>query len=411
MMDKSVTDKFAAIVENLERLTDINRRQDMPARDVTPEDIALSCRQSGCSEWVSLEYFRMSHVLAWREMFGADAPRMAYSAGKKVGAKLDVSCVQDLIDAIARMGIARAEVSTMSDGETGREKIVILFNKPVVSSGMAFIGEPVCHFEGGLLAGALEKIYRRTVTVTETSCAAAGGKVCRFETDFSDRYANAETADESALCTDYSEENIQLFTTLAAHALTTLQNAKRYERAKKMTIMDPLTKTYNCSYFHARIKEEIQRSERLNKSFCLVMVDLDGFKGLNDRFGHPTGDRVLKEVARIIKENIRGIDILCRYGGDEFLIVFPQTDRMETIKVVERMRGEIEHRDFGLPGKHTVPLRITASFGCAIYPLDGCYPEQLVELADKALYNSKRAGRNQLKFSSECKVCEQAASY
>jgi len=408
MINKSVTEKFAAIVENLERLTDINRRQDIPLREVTPGDIALSCRQSGCAGAVSLEYFRMSHLLAWREMFGGDAPRMAYSAGRKVGAKMDVSCVQDLIDAIERMGIARAEVSTVADGETGREKIVIIFNKPVVSAGMAFIDEPVCHFESGLLAGALEKIYRRTVTVTETMCVAAGGSACRFETDFSDKYANAENREESSFRMDYSEENIQLFTTLAAHALTTLQNATRYERAKKMIIMDPLTKTYNCSYFHMRLKEEIQRSERLNKSFCLVMIDLDGFKKLNDHFGHPAGDRVLKEVARIIRENIRGIDILCRCGGDEFSILFPQTNRVETIKAVERMRTEIEQCDFGLPGKHSTPLRLTASFGCAIYPLDSPYPEQLVDMADKALYDAKRSGRNQLKFS--CEYAKQSAS-
>lgn len=401
-MGKAVTEKFSKIIENLERMTDINRQRGLAAhRDISFEDIRESCHKNQYGGAISLEYFRIVRLMAWREMFGSDAPRLSYSAGEKVGRKLKAQSVSELIKMMEGFGITDVEIISYYDKGSEKDKMKIRFGNSAISSGMVFMGEPVCHFEAGLLAGALERILRKKIIVNETKCVAMGHDHCEFESDVPENQQNPRLSEYNVMELDYSEENMQLFSTLADHALTALQNAVRYEKAKKMVITDHLTKTYNSGYFHTRIKEEISRAERQNSQFCLVMIDLDGFKKLNDQFGHPAGDRILIETARIIRKNIRGIDILCRYGGDEFAVILPQTDNEEIMNVIERVRSEIEGYDFGAALKSNIPFKITASFGCAMFPDDSrCY-EQLIENADHALYEAKRAGRNQLKFFSE----------
>ncbi|OGS34137.1 MAG: hypothetical protein A2293_14955 [Elusimicrobia bacterium RIFOXYB2_FULL_49_7] len=296
------------------------------------------------------------------------------------------------------MGLAKIAVLAPPADDQSKRKITIQFMESAVTAGMPFIGEPICSFESGLIAGVLGKLYKRKLTVIETKCVAMGHEYCQFEAETSERHHGGSSHD-CGFGMSYSEENMELISSLASHAVTTIQNAIRYENTKRMVITDPLTKTYNYGYFQSRLKEEIHRASRQRHAVSLVMVDLDCFKKLNDLFGHPTGDRILKEVARIIKDSIRTIDIVCRYGGDEFALILPQTDREETIKVLERMRLEIEHHNFSHATKHTVPhLAITATFGCSMYPRDGHNPDLLIELADKALYDAKHAGRNQLRF-------------
>jgi len=401
--EKGVAERFSKIIENLERITDLSSRRVLRHNNFSFDDIA-DTRRPTFGNAISLEYFRLVRLMAWSEIFGAEAPKLSYLAGEKIGRKLNIDSVDGLASRLELMGLARVVVINSSDTGGKRNRIVIRFKESAVSFGIAFLGEPICHFEAGLLAGILEKIHKRKITVTETKCVAMGHEYCQFESDLSEKQRASKVISENALSLDYSEENIQLLSTLAAHTVAALENATRYEHTKKMVITDTLTKTYNYGYFQSRLKEEIQRAERQGQIFSLVMVDLDGFKQLNDRFGHPSGDRILKETAHIIKESIRGIDILCRYGGDEFALILPQTDKQETIKVLERMRTEIEEHNFTTAVKEEVgELKLTASFGCAMYPQDSTYSEQLIEQADQALYDAKKSGRNQL-----CLFCEKS---
>jgi diguanylate cyclase (GGDEF)-like protein len=401
MTEKGIAEKFTKILDDLERITDMGRKDEPSRKNIMIDDVMPAVRPE-LGAGVALDYFRMVRVLAWNEILGGSAKRLAYAAGEKIGRQLAIGSLDDLAGKIRGMGMATVEITPpLSIGDT-QGMMTIAFRESAVSAGLHSFSEPVCSFEAGFLAGALEKLFRKKVTVAETRCMAIGDDHCQFEVRLGETRRKRKEMEEAIAHLDYSEyskENVELLSTLAAHAVSTLENAFLYEQTKKMVITDPMTATFNFGYFKTRVKEEIQRSERQNQAFALAMIDVDAFKGLNDRFGHPGGDAVLKETARIMKGNVRGIDILCRYGGDEFVLILPQTNRDEAAVVCERIRAEIEHHDFGPAiGGEAAGVRITASFGCALFPGNSHYSDQLVEQADQALYEAKRSGRNQLRF-------------
>lgn len=195
--------------------------------------------------------------------------------------------------------------------------------------------------------------------------------------------------------TSYSIENIRLLYTLASHALIALENILLYEKTRKMTISDELTSTYNYRYFQIRLREEINRASRYKFPLALMMIDLDNFKKYNDTCGHLKGDEILKRVADIINKNIRLIDILCRYGGDEFAVILPNTEVVSTsvLSVAERVRKKVEEAGFEF-GKGKKKFKISLSVGVAFYPREAKDVKELVNLADKAMYEAKKAGGN-----------------
>jgi diguanylate cyclase (GGDEF)-like protein len=138
---------------------------------------------------------------------------------------------------------------------------------------------------------------------------------------------------------------------------------------------------------------ESERAKRFGQPMSLVMLDIDDFKQVNDRFGHQQGDRVLAEVARVLRESSREIDSPARYGGEELAVVLPQTDLEGAYQLAERVRQGIESLDLGLDdGRGT--LRVTASLGVASLPESASEPRRLLAAADAALYEAKRAGKN-----------------
>jgi diguanylate cyclase (GGDEF)-like protein len=400
MVEEAVGKKFTKILDDLERMTNLGRRKEPGHRELTLNEITQYIRPE-LNGTVSVEYFRLVRLLLLQEVLGGAAGRQSYLAGEKFGRQLRVASQDELCAAVRTMGMAKATIQPAGTGED-KDRLTITFSESAVSTGLPLIGEPVCHFEAGLLAGALEKLSRKKVVVTETKCAAMGYDYCQFEATIGEGLRQRRRALEEMDYSEYSEENVHLLSTLAAHAVTALENALLYEQTRKLVITDPLTGVYNYGYFQTRLKEEIQRSERKGHTFSLVMVDLDNFKAVNDRFGHRAGDAILKDMARIMKENVRGIDIICRYGGDEFTLILPQTLQQETTLVVERVRREIERFNFGaLVGGETELLHLSASFGSAVYPGDSRYSDQLIEQADQALYGAKSLGRNRLCFYNE----------
>jgi len=162
-------------------------------------------------------------------------------------------------------------------------------------------------------------------------------------------------------------------------------------RAYKLAVFDGLTNLYVVRYFRERLKEEIKSPRSLLSGCALIMTDIDHFKKFNDTYGHQQGDAVLKEVARLIKNSLRGNDIAARYGGEEMAVIFPSTDKQTAYDIAERIRKIIERSQFpGLPEG----VRVTISLGVASYPQDAQMPEELVKKADEALYRAKHSGRN-----------------
>ncbi len=158
---------------------------------------------------------------------------------------------------------------------------------------------------------------------------------------------------------------------------------------------DELTGLHNRRLLFERLREEHNRAARFGYGLTVLMVDVDHFKEINDTMGHAVGDRVLSEVASIIKFNTRIYDVLCRYGGDEFTLILPQTDRDQGLVVAERIRYSIELGNYPENG---VRFGITASIGLSSFPEDGDDSDVLLQAADLALYHAKQAGRNQVQF-------------
>lgn len=160
------------------------------------------------------------------------------------------------------------------------------------------------------------------------------------------------------------------------------------EELRNLSIHDALTGMFNRRYLNDFLGQQIPMAKRQGKSISFLLLDLDHFKQVNDRFGHPVGDRILKEAADCVRSSVREYDLLCRYGGEEFLVVLTATDPAEAAIVAERVRANMETADFGLSGQH-----VTVSIGIASLPQDGTKEEALVA-ADSRLYKAKREGRN-----------------
>jgi len=183
------------------------------------------------------------------------------------------------------------------------------------------------------------------------------------------------------------------FIILTSQFAIQFQKVVLYKRVQEISITDSLTEVSTRRHFLERFKEEIRRSMRHKSNLPLLMLDLDHFKETNDRFGHLVGDVVLKEVAGILKSNLREIDIIGRYGGEEFAIALAGTGREEAHQAAERIRESIEGTVFKA---YDEVVSTTVSIGVGVFPDDGVDVENLIESADKALYKAKESGRNRV---------------
>jgi len=179
--------------------------------------------------------------------------------------------------------------------------------------------------------------------------------------------------------------------------LLVLKRVQLYAKIEELSITDSLTGLFLRRYFQEKLEEEINRSNKFNLEFVFLMLDLDNFKGYNDRYGHLVGDVLLSTTARIIKENLRQIDIVARYGGEEFSIILPDTEKSEAEFVSSRLCQAIEKEHIRA---YDEELQITISVGGSIFPRDAENAQHLIDKADQALYRAKQAGRNRVFFWS-----------
>lgn len=171
-----------------------------------------------------------------------------------------------------------------------------------------------------------------------------------------------------------------------------LDNAGRYSIAKDLLNIDELTGLYNYRFLEIALKREITRAERYGLSMAVIFLDVDMLKVVNDTYGHLVGSRVLKEVAEVIKTSVREVDIVIRYGGDEYTIILIETGRQGAAIVAERIRKTIANHSFFLG--EDLDVKLTACLGFACYPEDTKSKLELLEMADRAMYHGKESGRN-----------------
>lgn len=201
------------------------------------------------------------------------------------------------------------------------------------------------------------------------------------------------------------------FERLAAIAAICLENAANVHRLRRLGLTDTLTAINNRRYFEQRLQEEIEVAQRGGTPLSCMLLDVDFFKKVNDTYGHPVGDQVLREVAALVRGQLRGSDVLARYGGEEFAALLSKTSVETAQEIAERIRREVERKEFRLPGGEA--FRVTISVGVATYtPIEGtgpapCTGQSLVGAADRCLYRAKASGRNAVVSTSDLASSEE----
>ena len=188
-------------------------------------------------------------------------------------------------------------------------------------------------------------------------------------------------------------EMLEKFLIVSRQFSLEIEKVQLYETVQESAVTDGLTGIFVRRYFLEMFKEEFKRSFRYNFKLSLLMIDLDHFKECNDKFGHLVGDAILKEVTGVLRQNVREIDLLGRYGGEEILILLPETDQKGAVLVAQRLREAISNQTFKA---YDELLKMTISIGVSTFPDDAALDTELIESADQALYEAKRQGRNQV---------------
>lgn len=185
---------------------------------------------------------------------------------------------------------------------------------------------------------------------------------------------------------------------LTNHAAIALANARLHLEVKRIAITDGLTGLFNHRHFQECLQQEFERLGRFSEPLSLMLLDIDHFKKVNDTYGHPAGDAVLKGIAQILRATLRAVDIPARYGGEEFAAILIGTDSSGAKNMAERLRKTVEKTVFPVDGR---PLKVTMSIGISSYPSDARKKEELIEKADQAMYHAKKSGRNHSYLWSE----------
>jgi len=186
----------------------------------------------------------------------------------------------------------------------------------------------------------------------------------------------------------FKDDDLRIVASICQKAAPAIQNARMYGQAQQEAAADPLTRLPNIRYLRRYLAQEIAKSKRYGHPLSVLGMDLDGFKTINDSYGHQAGDRILVEVARILKSSLRQSDLLARYGGDEFVAALFDTGYEEAAQLASRLQKEIESLHLeASPGK---PVRVGISIGCASYPVHGSTMEELLHAADAEMYRNKR---------------------
>ena len=191
---------------------------------------------------------------------------------------------------------------------------------------------------------------------------------------------------------NFGDEDLLMLTSIADYTAIAIENAVFFNKVQELTVTDDLTKLYNSRFMHNRLDHEVERARRFKYDLSMIFLDLDYFKDVNDNYGHLRGSKLLSEVAQIFVRLIRTIDIACRYGGDEFLIIMPATTKEGAHLVAEKLRKALYEavflKDEGLN------IKLTASFGVATFPEDAADKDELIHKADNAMYKVKNSKRN-----------------
>jgi diguanylate cyclase (GGDEF)-like protein len=206
----------------------------------------------------------------------------------------------------------------------------------------------------------------------------------------------------------FDDDDVRTLATIADYAAIALENARNFQRIRELTILDDHTGLYNSRHLQRQLESEVVRARRFGHSLSIIFLDLDRFKSVNDAYGHQHGSALLREVGEVLTSTLRSVDVPTRYGGDEFVVLLPETNRAQARLVAQRLRDALNGHYF-LRGRG-LSVRITASFGVATFPDDASTEEELMRQADVAMYRVKETSRDEIGFSSEAAAAGSASS-
>jgi len=190
-----------------------------------------------------------------------------------------------------------------------------------------------------------------------------------------------------------TKNDMRMLAMLANQAGLAIENSQLYEKTVIRGHSDYLTGLWNHGYFQHMLQKEIEKAKLAHLPLSLIALDIDDFKVYNDSLGHQAGDKILKDLAFLLKNQSRNMDYVCRYGGEEFTVLLPQSDKKETLQIAERIRQAVEKHSF-LHEEILPQKKMTVSVGLATFPEDGQTPSELIRSADKRLYEAKGKGKN-----------------
>ncbi|WP_410809990.1 diguanylate cyclase [Micromonospora sp. 067-2] len=200
---------------------------------------------------------------------------------------------------------------------------------------------------------------------------------------------------------EFDDDDLVTLRTFAGHAAVAVDNVRVHEEAQRLSLTDPLTGLWNYRYLRESIRREVERASRFGRMLSVLALDLDRFKDVNDTYGHAAGDTVLAEFARRMRGEIREVDLAFRQGGEEFVLLLPETDARGAAIVAERLGAAVRETPIAVEA-YAGPIVVTVSVGIAVFPDHGSTGREVLEAADDALYAAKAAGRDTYRVAELC---------
>ena len=292
--------------------------------------------------------------------------------------------IQRALDALSQLIRAEAWAIFLKDGHAEHLELVRALNASAVPAG-PFV--PLSDARAPVAVAARE---RRTVAAHGAAQAMLAVPLVAAK-----RLVGVVLAARRDTFSQDEADDLGLFSRALGLALA---NAIDYRDATRQTLIDDLTRLYNVRYLYESLDTEIRRARRYGSAVSIVFIDLDGFKSVNDVYGHRAGSVTLTEVAQLILGSVRDSDFVARYGGDEFVLMLPESSSQSAMQMAERVRTRIAGHCF--TGGVGAEIHLTASFGVASYPEHAMIAEKLIELADGAMYEAKQHAKDSVQVAA-----------